>query len=223
MNLQSSKRYFVDLGVVQARLIQNFVTPSDPEAVVLEHAVGGRFNDFEATMDMPIAFMDAPRARTVMRIQYPWLDSKEDNPEIHSMILNYHPDGKRYIRTGTVADPGYRNPQVFAENWANTDVHATEREPPGRPCCIVLRTTSDSAVAEGLIVRVGQYCQGIIKVDGEMSAERWYWDEFDEWERLFHIGPQFIPCAMALDNETRKGAILRFGAIVWEVCEVSRW
>lgn len=56
--------------------------------------------------------------------------------------------------------------------------------------------------ARGMVIRVGNYCQGIMNVKGEITCERWILDEGEaEWKRVFRTGSGVLPCRVAcIDN-----------------------
>lgn len=63
-----------------------------------------------------------------------------------------------------------------------------------------IESTADTA--KGTIVRVGNYCQGIMKEKGKITCERWTLEAgAKEWRRIFRIGEGVLPCRVAcIDN-----------------------
>jgi hypothetical protein len=91
--------------------------------------------------------------------------------------------------------------------------------------CIVLRLQNDAKAARGVIVRLGQYVQGIMVVGTDVSAERW---EFNggqgEWMRSKRVGKGMLPCGVTMREEVLGvGGEIGFGEWKWGVEEVWAW
>ena len=67
--------------------------------------------------------------------------------------------------------------------------------------CIVLKAETDDPTAKGMIIRVGGWCQGILKLADKVTVERWKWtkangdtgsegtsntplEAYNKWERV---------------------------------------
>jgi hypothetical protein len=91
--------------------------------------------------------------------------------------------------------------------------------------CIVLRHTSP--ISRGLIIRVGQYIQGILIKEKEVTAERWEWTETDGWKKTERVGQQFVPCGFAMEREGEGmlgvGGKVTYKDWVWAVEESWKW
>ncbi|RMY73900.1 hypothetical protein D0862_14213, partial [Hortaea werneckii] len=77
--------------------------------------------------------------------------------------------------------------------------------------------------ARGMVIRIGQYCQGVLRVKGEFSLERWEWmGEEKGWERKVRMGSLFLPCGPAMDVLGMEvGSQVRHGDFRWEVVELD--
>ncbi|KAI5852440.1 hypothetical protein DFP73DRAFT_1850 [Morchella snyderi] len=54
------------------------------------------------------------------------------------------------------------------------------------------------ASARGCVVRLGRWCQGVMKVDGKVTAERWVLGVGEsEWSRVWKCGEGVMPCMVA--------------------------
>jgi hypothetical protein len=123
--------------------------------------------------------------------------------------------------------------------------------------CVVVRvdgllpstssTTSSSpsppTPIRGLIIRLGQYCQGFVKHGSSNTIERWEFTERIErnegagakesemvgvvggdWVRVARIGDAFLPCAIAMREEgVVLGARAEYEGVEWVVEEVVEW
>lgn len=103
----------------------------------------------------------------------------------------------------------------------------------GSKASIVLTLADEAAGTKGMVVRVGQWCQGLIKVRGEVALERWKWSPGEEdgetaktggWQRVARIGRLFLPCALAFEPaRVVEGSQVEYGDYKWEVKEVYEW
>lgn len=98
--------------------------------------------------------------------------------------------------------------------------------------CMVLELRSEEhPEAQGMIVRVGQYCQGVMRVGEEFTAERWKWCDDrtgSGWKRQARIGDYWLPCGVAIGAEhvqdkKRVGTEVKFGEFLWIVVELSHF
>lgn len=89
--------------------------------------------------------------------------------------------------------------------------------------CVVLILDDPASQARGMVVRVGQYCQAVLRVADHFSLERWQWlDKQDGWRRECRIGSMWVPCGSTFDEARVKlGGKVRYGDYVWEVVELS--
>ncbi|KAF1920750.1 hypothetical protein BDU57DRAFT_509188 [Ampelomyces quisqualis] len=91
--------------------------------------------------------------------------------------------------------------------------------------CMVLRHSSN--ISRGLIIRLGQFIQGILVKENEVTAERWEWTVTGGWKRTERVGQHFVPCGVAMDREGEKelgvGGKVTYKDWVWVVEESWRW
>lgn len=100
---------------------------------------------------------------------------------------------------------------------------------------MVMKVDNENCNARGLVVRVGQYCQGILKVGNELTVERWEWMDpkspsepesksgSGEWKSQVKIGDGSLPCDKAMQDGVHNGATIRSGALEWRVIEEYCW
>lgn len=94
----------------------------------------------------------------------------------------------------------------------------------GRKDCIVLRLHSPTNSVRGVVIRVGQYIQGIVMKGRYSSVERWEWKDTEGWKRTARIGDQFLPCMVtAREDVLNVGGRVRYFDYEWVVEEVWRW
>ncbi len=120
--------------------------------------------------------------------------------------------------TGTV--------QRYEELWADVPVNILPADE-GRRVCVVLQT----ADGKGMVIRVGQFCQGILRNGQDIVVERWRWDMGGKggkgdamWKRLVRMGQGQVPCNATFEtSEVAKGRVFELGGNKWTVEEVVRW
>ena len=102
-------------------------------------------------------------------------------------------------------DDGQLKP--YEEVWRDPELHANER------IAIVLETDG------GCVVRVGPWCQGILKVDNDTASERWH-------DRVLVQGggQELVANSIwELEKELAVGEMLQSGGRTWKVVERSVW
>ena len=161
--------------------------------------------------------------QVVHSIWHHWVDSRTSNAEIVTDEGDMHPQTSgSTLETGSMVNPDTGLMTEYEECWIDVDPLATNSGGEGKPVCTVLQLHDDDHEARGLVVRVGQYCQGILRVGESMSLERWEWEFHEGWKRLVRIGDLFVPCGVMLEGESLKlGGELRYGEFLWEVVEMS--
>ncbi|KAK0662788.1 hypothetical protein DIS24_g1584 [Lasiodiplodia hormozganensis] len=99
---------------------------------------------------------------------------------------------------------------------------------------VVLSLDMPERQARGIVVRVAQYCQALLMINGQIDLERW--EHFvgaqgtmGEWQRVAKLGSRFLPCAWTfedgkamLDN-VAVGSTLQDGEMMWQVQERFTW
>lgn len=68
---------------------------------------------------------------------------------------------------------------------------------------------------QGVVVRVGSWCQGLLVKGKQITAERWRKSD-KRWERVLKLGDAWLPCAVAcLDRDEAADHELWQGARYW--------
>ena len=94
---------------------------------------------------------------------------------------------------------------------------------------MVMRGESEALSIRGLIVRVGGWCQGMIKINDDTTIERWRWTDGDGgilsgWEQIVRIGSGSLPCRVLWEKEDMNvGDETLSGGVKWEVVEKEVW
>ena len=175
-----------------------------------------------------------------------WLDSRYP---VGSRVIPvdegdmYPIDAVRTLEHGHGYQPLLKATMTHEEMWR--DVEATSTNAKGSKMCVVLRLQDEKFGARGVVVRVGQYCQGIISLVTEKSCtvERWEFHggdaerqnhlpsglerertEAEMWKRTARVGDLFLPCAVTFRTEIVKvGGVVKYKDYVWVVEEAWEW
>lgn len=137
------------------------------------------------------------------------------------------PDGTHTLEKGRMVNPATGAVGEYEEMWE--DLLPTTTDDAKRWSVVVVL---DDRVhgAKGMVVRVGGWCQGIVKVGGEVCVERWRFDKGDEegrkgeWKRVVRLGRLFLPCSLTFEPErVREGSKVVYGDFEWWVEELFSW
>lgn len=154
----------------------------------------------------------------------------------HHLIDSLHPDADKVkdegdmiplgngksLETGKMVNP--LNPaageQSYEEGWR--DVSLLSQRNDGKLEMAVLQLMEDEAGARGMVVRVGQFVQGILRVRDDYALERWAWTKKAGWKREFRDGSLWLPTGVAMDLGTIElGDDLEFRDFPWKVVELG--
>jgi len=147
------------------------------------------------------------------------------------------PDGERTLERGSMVNPDTGKLTEYEECWLDVKVKAVDLGVGGEAgddeksrTCVVLVLHDDEHKARGMVVRVGQYCQGVVKVGKQFALERWEWKAAKEegsggqsggWKRLARVGDWWLPCGAALREDLLKlDGEVKHQEMVWKVVEL---
>lgn len=145
----------------------------------------------------------------------------------------------RFVEYGTAFQMELGRVAGHEEGWVDVDVHAdadvdvdvdAQGEKRNFKSCVVLRVHDDSRGVRGVVVRVGQYVQGIVQVGDRVATERWEYRRAGErgseggWQRTARTGDWFLPCAVTWRAErVVVGGVVRYMGFEWVVEECWVW
>ncbi|KAF2871865.1 hypothetical protein BDV95DRAFT_570803 [Massariosphaeria phaeospora] len=162
-----------------------------------------------------------------------WLDSNWPVGATHIPVdegdMYPMPDG-RTLEVGASMMDGRM--QGYEEMWSDVPIKACFPSP--NKYSIVMRVELDAAGVRGLIVRVGQFCQGILMHGSEpCTVERWEFVESKneagnvtggDWKRTAKVGELFLPCALAFAvGRISAGMKVKTPLYEWVVEELVEW
>ena len=136
-----------------------------------------------------------------------WIDSKSDSPDVDEGDMLPQNDGT-VLEQGSMRDPATGQLVQYEELWEDLDVDPIGSK--GKRSSIVVKTEDSGAGTRGLVIKVGGFCQGILKHDGAFTVERWKKESpsaspehaasveatrtRNDWIRIFRTGQGVLPC-----------------------------
>lgn len=126
--------------------------------------------------------------------------------------------GGRTLETGKMVNPATGVETEYEEVWRG--------EEPVGDAVVVLRTEEEGR--RGVVVRVGQYAQGILREGDEVVVQRREWTDGAGWGVTARLGDGGLDFAMGVATgedgareEVELGGKVAGGGFVWEVVELS--
>ncbi|CAI6340378.1 unnamed protein product [Periconia digitata] len=167
-----------------------------------------------------------------------WIDSRYPVGTPSSQIpvdeaLMFPLDPVRVLEHGQAKNLHTGIMQSHEEMWTDQEIKACR--PAATAFCIVLRINLPEVKVRGVVVRLGQYCQGMLMHGGVVTVERWEFVEGDKadeggkkeqgsWQRTVRIGDGFLPCGFTFNEETcLMGGKIEYGQHEWVVEERVEW
>ncbi|KAI4808943.1 hypothetical protein E4T44_11028 [Aureobasidium sp. EXF-8845] len=153
-----------------------------------------------------------------------WIDSRTDTPGPDQGDMYPQPNNTT-LELGAMFNPLTDSEQAYEEVWVDYSASAVE----GSRWSIVVDLEDFEHKAKGRVVRVGEHCQAILKVDDQVTVERWKFEVPDkeskgDWKRVARLGDLFLPVSLAFKPESLiEGNTLTYGDYKWMVKEVYSW
>ena len=118
--------------------------------------------------------------------------------------------------------------EKYEELWGNVPVQQVEKQLPegvGHVSIVAKAENSEKKKIRGMVVRVGDWCQGILKEGEEITVERWHWMKGAGWKRIARLGTgKLLHCALALDEGMiKEGKRYGYEDMEWEIVELYHW
>lgn len=109
--------------------------------------------------------------------------------------------------------------KMFKEYWVDG---ATEPNPPYVAMELMPSDGDDSE--KGMVIRIGNYCQGILQNTSQLWVERWQTDSNGDWKidgRSTSSGEAALPCQWSVAEGRKMGDSIELGGRLWKVVETS--
>ena len=151
-----------------------------------------------------------------------WIDSKSDNPGPDEGDMLVQEDGD-VVERGMQKHPLTGQDTEYEELWHDLEVEAFGKKQ--NRSTLVMRVEDTERNIRGLAIKVGGYCQGILKTEGSLTIERWEckadtsdggredvsaWHHSQEgrtrngWFRTFRFGEENLPCITMCGHTSGK-------------------
>ncbi|KAK5169873.1 uncharacterized protein LTR77_005851 [Saxophila tyrrhenica] len=149
-----------------------------------------------------------------------WISSRTRNVDgiVDEGDMFPQPDG-RTLETGSMVNPASGKVEAYEEMWADPEPTGAGEE--GKVCKVLI-LRDEAHEARGMVVRVGQFCQGVLRIGEAFALERWGWREHGGWRREVRMGDLWLPCGVPCDGERVKlGGEVKYGDHVWKCVELA--
>jgi hypothetical protein len=239
--LTSPHGTFVDVRLFKSAQSGQSAPPNEGERSRLEWAFAG-ISTSRPTVDQHTTDNEDKWENVTHSTWTHWLDSRYPigSREIPVDEGDMYPiDAIRTLEHGHGYQPRMKAMMTHEEMWRDVDAMSTNAL--GSKMCVVLRLKDERFGARGVVVRVGQYCQGIMALVAQESCtvERWEFHggdaerdnglgrertEAQQWKRTARVGDLFLPCAVTFRTEIlRVGGLIRYKDYLWTVEEAWEW
>ena len=110
----------------------------------------------------------------------------------------------------------------YEELWHDIGVQLVGQEKDHLSAMLIANDKSHDT--KGMIVRVGDWCQGILKVGEDTTVERWHWSHKDHWQLVAKLGQKSLACGATFDRISLElGKVIRHHDLDWKVIELYAW
>jgi len=117
--------------------------------------------------------------------------------------------------------------EKYEELWGDVPVQQVGEGTEGADghISVVAKAEDTERKIRGVIVRVGDWCEGILKEGEEITVERWHWTEGGGWERIARLGRgRLLSCALMFDEGMIKvGKGYGYEGLEWQIVEIYHW
>ncbi|KAF2097542.1 hypothetical protein NA57DRAFT_77798 [Rhizodiscina lignyota] len=224
--LTSARSFYVDVRMLKANEAGQTSTEAGSSSF---RGLDWAFAGMSTTLRSPIA----GDAAEIMEWQH-WIDSKHSTQESGNVVRDVgrcfpQPNGDTQ-ELGKMVNPDTGLETEYEELWGALEIQSTEVDT-DRKIAVVLQTSEkqedgkNAAVCKGLVVRVGQFIQGLAVIDGHVTVERWAYDKYRrEWNEVVRLGCAKLPCSKLFDPiNIVEGEEISHGDLSWRVMEQYLW
>ncbi|OJT12843.1 hypothetical protein TRAPUB_10678 [Trametes pubescens] len=199
--LTTPRRRFVDLRFFKPTSASTQPSTSSPTFTALEWGTAGYSAGTSTHGTWTHEISSSPA--------HPDDETDEGTMEPHTSL----PDVE--IERGSMAHLDTGEVREYEEAWRAVPVLP---DASGRRVAVLLEMRREDG-KRGAVVRVGQYCQGIVRDGGDISVQRWLWTA-GAWAKAGQVGGFDIPCDATWADVQEGDTVERSGA-VWDVKEVA--
>lgn len=210
------------------------VVLTSPEHRFVDIRILKDINEPDTSLDWAFAGISSSETRDGVRhcIWRHVVDSRTRTPEavVDEGDIFPQADG-RTLETGRMANPATGKLTDYEEVWNDLEAEGVPeiRKNPAestqqpRARCVVLELEDEEREERGMVVCLGRYCQGVVRIGPRFAAERWLWED-GEWQRKFRVGDLWIPGPEHIHNgilsQTEQTGY-EDTLLLWKVVETS--
>lgn len=178
-----------------------------------------------------------------------WIDSRTNNPDSDEGDMWVQPNGD-ILEKGKNSAATTGEETEYEELWRDLQVETFGKK--HNRSSLVMKADEPRRNIRGIAIKVGGWCEGIMKVEDELTVERWEWKPTDcaseaasteaskedeqtrnDWTRTFRLGKGTLPCKLMCSRTHAKfglNALLSSTTdsdwksdIQWKVAEEYYW
>ncbi len=166
--LTSRAKNYVDVRVYNSNNDALPTDPNDAEAIKqLEWAFAGQ------SKSTPAEFDGRELRKPAHTIWSHWIDSKTLE-EVKDEGDMYPQDDGTVLEKGAMAHPGTGLITNYEEVWLDLEPAVTGDDK--SRVCYVLKLDEPSNQTRGMVIRIGDYVEGIIRARSQITVVRWQWE-----------------------------------------------
>lgn len=237
--LTSKDSYYVDVRVFRDKLEEEKNKEANTEGC-LQWAFAGKSHT---------TVSKDPSSQPSHTVWDHWIDSHSNDADSDEGDMWVQPDGD-ILEKGKNKDPDTGEETEYEELWHDLQVEAFGKK--HNRSSLVMKADEPERHVRGMAIKIGGWCEGILKVDDELTVERWEWkptasasnvtsDEASEedgrtrndWVRTIKIGKGTLPCKIICSRTSGRfglNAVLNSTTgwnwksdIAWKVAEEYYW
>ncbi|KAL9580778.1 MAG: hypothetical protein Q9212_004288 [Teloschistes hypoglaucus] len=207
--LASPRSYFVDIRVSKKRPEQDTLAASVNEKSLgeLQWAFAGESSSHHDSAGRKFSTWEH------------WIDSRTDEPVEDKGEMISLADGD-VLEKGVMRDEETGKMEEYEELWTEMPLETLGFDEGN--LCVVFKVEEDEGRTRGMVIKIGGWCQGILKKGDGVTVERWCWKE--GWKRVVRFGDGDVPCKEVVEKgEYEEGREIRSGGLGWRMVEVATW
>ncbi len=237
--LTSKDSYYVDIRILRDKLEEEKSQEANTESC-LQWAFAGRSHTTiikDSSMQLSHTIWDH------------WIDSHTNDPVSDEGDMWVQPNGD-VLEKGKNKDSVTGEETEYEELWHDLEVEAFGKK--HNRSSLVMKAEESARNIRGMAIKIGGWCEAILKVGDELTVERWEWKPTDgpgnvatteaskengrthnNWVRTFRMGKGILPCENICARTSGKfglNAVLKSTTdvdwksdIEWKVAEEYYW
>lgn len=220
--LTTGNGYYIDIRLLKADPKDNHDLELQTESLSrIDWAFGGTSSKLESTTE------DGGQVTQWIH----WVDSrhtKDGTSELFRDIGHLHApdDNGDTLETGRMENPETGIETAYEELWGDVTMKSTN-ETSNKVALVLQTATTDGGASSGrgMVIRVGQFVQGILIRNGALTLERWQHHE-KHWRLKCRVGSpnQPLPCRhLTIEAPFAEGNVFEYEGVKWKVLEKQTW